>query len=190
MPAWRYWLIVAIWMVWEGYWIVSAFGTKCAEQKESWISRGPIVIGIVLAACLLLFPYWFGGFIDRSFTGQGDATYFPGLWLAIGGIGFAFWARHVLGRNWSGRVTIKEGHELVTAGPYRWVRHPIYTGALLGFTGSALALGRVGGLIAIAIMFAIFTRKIWLEEKMLDQHFGERYAEYRHKTKALIPLLY
>jgi len=86
-------------------------------------------------------------------------------------------------------VTIKEDHELVTRGPYALVRHPIYTGALLGFSGSALALGHVGGLFSLAIMLAIFTHKIRLEERLMGAHFGERYAEYRRKTRALIPFL-
>jgi len=190
MFAWRYWLVVAVWMVWEGYWIIASLGTKRAAQKEPLLSCIPVVIGIVLAAALLLAPAWFGRFMDRSFTAQTDATYLPGLLLALAGIGFAFWARSTLGRNWSGRVTIKEDHELVTTGPYAWVRHPIYTGALLGFSGSALALGRVGGLFSVAIMLCIFIRKIHLEEKVMGQHFGERYAEYKRRTKALIPTLF
>lgn len=189
MPAGHYWLIIAIWVTWESYWIATAWGTKRATAKEPLASRVPVVIGIALSACLLLAPFWFGGFIDRSFTDQGNLAYFAGLLLTLCGVGFAFWARFTLGKNWSGRVTIKEDHELVTAGPYRLVRHPIYTGALLAFSGTALAMGRVGGLVAIGIMLAIFLRKIRLEEKMLDGHFGGRYAEYRRRTKALIPFI-
>ncbi|HEY4126760.1 MAG TPA: isoprenylcysteine carboxylmethyltransferase family protein [Gammaproteobacteria bacterium] len=190
MSDWRYWLIVALWVVWGGYWIVSAIGIKRAVQKEPLLSRLPVLIGLVLAPCLLLAPSWFGKLVDRSFTWQTDVTYFPGLVITLCGLSFAIWARHALGANWSGRVVIKEDHELVTAGPYRWVRHPIYTGALLGFIGSALALGRAGGVCAVAIMLMIFARKISLEEKMLEQHFGERYAAYKRSTHALIPLIW
>jgi len=187
MFDWRYWLIVAVWVVWEAYWTVAALGTKRATRKEALLTRIPVVVGIVLAAALLLAPDWFGSFMDRSFTAQSDATYIPGLLLALAGIGFAFWARNTLGSNWSGRVTIKEDHELVTRGPYSLVRHPIYTGALLGFSGSALALGHVGGLFSVAIMLGIFTHKIRLEERVMGKHFGDRYTEYRRKTKALLP---
>jgi protein-S-isoprenylcysteine O-methyltransferase Ste14 len=190
MFDWRYWLIVAIWAVWKAYWLISARGLKPATEKEPLTSRIPIVIGLVLAICLMLVPGWFGSFMGQSFTGQTDATYLPGLVIALGGISFAFWARHSLGTNWSGRVTIKEDHELVTAGPYRWVRHPIYTGALLIVTGSALALGHAGGIFSIAIMTAVFMYKMRLEEKMLHKHFGERYAAYRRSTRAIIPLIW
>lgn len=190
MFDWRYWLIVALFALWELYWGVAAMGTKRATQKEPLLTRIPVVVGIVLAAALLLAPGWFGSFMDQSFTAQTDATYLPGLVIACAGMGFAFWARATLGTNWSGRITIKEGHELVTRGPYGLVRHPIYTGALLGFSGSALALGYVGGLFAVAIMLSIFIHKIRLEERVMGGHFGEKYADYKRKTKALIPLVF
>jgi protein-S-isoprenylcysteine O-methyltransferase Ste14 len=190
MSGWRFWLLAAIWIAWESYWIISARATKRAASKEPWVSRGPVVAGILLSVALLFIPELFGSLPARSFTGQGDATYFSGLLLTLCGVSFAFWARFTLGRNWSGRVTIKEDHELVTRGPYRLVRHPIYTGALLTFGGTALAFGRVGGLLAVAIMTTVFLRKIWLEEKVLDQHFGPRYADYRKTAKTLIPLLW
>ncbi|HEU5399258.1 MAG TPA: isoprenylcysteine carboxylmethyltransferase family protein [Gammaproteobacteria bacterium] len=186
---WRYWLIVAVFALWELYWGVAAMGTKRATRKEPLITRIPVVVGILLAIVLLLAPGWLGSFMDTSFTAHSDATYLPGLLLACAGMGFAFWARGTLGRNWSGRVTIKEDHELVTRGPYTLVRHPIYTGALLGFGGSALALGHLGGLFSIAIMLAIFLHKIRLEERVMGTHFGEHYAEYRRRTRALIPFL-
>lgn len=190
MFDWRYWLIVAVWVIWESYWIVAALGTKRATRKEPLLTRIPVVVGIFLSAALLLAPNWFGSFMDGSFTGHSDATYFPGLALTVIGIGFAFWARGTLGSNWSGRVTIKEEHELVTRGPYSLVRHPIYTGGLLGFAGSALALGHVGGLFSVAIMLCTFLHKIRLEERVIGTHFGKRYAEYRQRTAALIPGLW
>lgn len=190
MSDWRYWLVLAIWVIWEGYWFVSARSVKRATSKEPWTSRGPIVLGLVLSALLMLAPQWFGSFIAQRFLPEDDWIYFAGLGLLLVGVYWAFWARATLGRNWSGRVTIKEDHELVTGGPYRWVRHPIYTGVLFAFTGSALALGRIGNLFALAIMLAIFAYKIRLEEKVLEEHFGARYVGYRHKTKTLIPLMY
>lgn len=190
MSAWRYWLVAALWVVWEAYWIISARSTKRTRSSEPFISRLPVIAGLALSLFLLFASPWLGGLLGRDLPPHDDLGYFLGLLLAIGGCGCAFWARHSLGRNWSGRVAIKEGHELVTSGPYRWVRHPIYAGALLTVVGSALALGKAGGLISVAIMVAIFVHKIRLEEKVLEGHFGSKYADYRRTARALIPLIW
>ena len=189
MSAWRYWLIAALWIAWEVYWIVSARGTKRTTSSEAFLSRLPVVVGLALSIFLLFASPWLGGLLGRDLPSHDDLGYFLGLLVALCGCGFAFWARHTLGRNWSGRVTIKEDHELVTGGPYRWVRHPIYTGGILIVTGSALALGKAGGLVSVAIMIAIFLHKIRLEERVLGGYFGSKYADYRRSTKALIPLI-
>ena len=190
MFEWRFWLIASLWVIWEAYWIISARGLKRPTSSEPLSSRLPVIIGLALSIALLLVPNWFGSFIGGDITQHDDLSYFGGLVIALAGMAIAFWARHTLGRNWSGRVTIKEDHELVTAGPYRWVRHPIYTGALLIVTGSALALGRFGGLLSIAIMTTIFLHKIRMEERMLSEYFGNQYEEYRRRTDALIPSLW
>src|SRR6185312_1899697 len=93
------------------------------------ILYGPL-IGAIWAAWMI---YW-------SVVARGIAVYWIGIALLIAGLGFSIWARRRLGRNWSGTVTVKHDHELVRTGPYRWVRHPIYTGILLGFVGSTVAL--------------------------------------------------
>ena len=189
MSGWRYWLIAALWIAWEVYWIAAARGTKRTASSEPFITRLPVVAGLALSIFLLFASPWLGGFLGGLVPPGGDLGYFLGLSVAVSGAGVAFWARHTLGRNWSGRVTIKEDHELVTDGPYCWVRHPIYTGGLLIVAGSAVALARVGGLFSVAIMTTIFLHKVRLEEKVLQDHFGERYAEYRKRTDALIPFL-
>ena len=189
MADWRYWLVVAIWIVWDGYWFLSARSVKRAASKEPLLSRIPVVIGLVLGAVLMLAPWLLGSFFGQRFLPVSDAPYFAGLALLVFGVYWAFWARATLGANWSGRVTIKEDHELVTGGPYRFVRHPIYTGVLFAFTGTALALGYVGNLFALGIMLAIFIFKMRMEERVLEGHFGTKYADYRRGTKAIIPFL-
>jgi protein-S-isoprenylcysteine O-methyltransferase Ste14 len=105
------------------------------------------------------------------------------------GLGFAAWARAHLGQNWSGIVTVKEDHALVRTGPYRAVRHPIYTGLLLALTGTAMAIGEWRGVLAVICALIGLLRKIQVEEKRMSENFPE-YSRYRQQTAALIPLLY
>ncbi|HEX2666839.1 MAG TPA: isoprenylcysteine carboxylmethyltransferase family protein [Gammaproteobacteria bacterium] len=189
MSEWSYWVIAAVWILWEAYWIISARGVKRAASKEPLLTRVPVFMGLLLGFVLLLAPWWLGPFFGRRILPDDRLLYAAGVFLLLCGVCLAFWARHTLGTNWSGRVTIKENHELVTRGPYRFVRHPIYTGVLFAFTGTTLALGWMGDLFAIALMLAIFAHKIRLEEKVMDQHFGAKYADYRKQTKTLIPFL-
>jgi protein-S-isoprenylcysteine O-methyltransferase Ste14 len=78
---------------------------------------------------------------------------------------------------------------LITSGPYRWVRHPIYTGLLLGFAGSAIARGEWRGVLALLIVAAALWRKLKVEEQGMRQIFGDAYDAYSRRVAALIPLL-
>ena len=109
--------------------------------------------------------------------------------VVILGLGFTICARIALGGNWSATVTVKHGHEIVRSGPYRWLRHPIYTGLLLAFVGCAVALGEWRGIVAVAIVWAALWRKLRLEERWLTEEFGARYSDYRRETWALIPFV-
>src|SRR5271156_3537071 len=102
---------------------------------------------------------------------------------------FTVWARSHLAANWSGTVTFKAGHELITTGPYALARHPIYTGLLLGFLASALALGRWRGIVAVAVVGLALWRKLRLEEEGMRRLFGAGYVSYQRRVKALIPLV-
>ena len=105
------------------------------------------------------------------------------------GLGLSVWARVHIGGNWSAIVTIKRDHALVRDGPYRYVRHPIYTGILLAFVGSALARDEWRGVLATAIAFAALWRKLRLEELWLTEVFGDEYRRYRNEVRALIPFV-
>ncbi len=85
-------------------------------------------------------------------------------------------------------MTLKQDHTLTRSGPYRFVRHPIYTGLLLAIFGSGvIALGEWRGLVALALVTAAFLRKIQIEERFLQERFGDAYSRYRHEVAALIP---
>src|SRR5205814_7527021 len=104
-------------------------------------------------------------------------------------LAFSVWARVYLGGNWSAAVAVKADHELIRTGPYRYARHPIYTGILVALAGTALARGEWRGLVALAFAFLGLWRKLSLEEALLTEVFGAQYADYQANVPALIPFL-
>ncbi|MGO8971307.1 MAG: methyltransferase family protein [Myxococcaceae bacterium] len=116
-------------------------------------------------------------------------------WAPLGGlltdvgVGFAIWARAVLGRNWSGHVSLKEGHQLMEGGPYALVRHPIYTGLLTALFGTALVRGTLAAFLAVGVFTVYCVSKIHLEERFLASEFGSAFQSYRARVKALIPFV-
>jgi protein-S-isoprenylcysteine O-methyltransferase Ste14 len=177
------------WLAVIAYWIFAARSAKPTEMQEPFAIRVmaywlPLVFGV-----LLLGPGdWFGrSWLREQFVPHVTAVYVIGLALAMAGAALAIGSRAMLGRNWSATVELKQGHELITRGPYRVVRHPIYTGLLLLFLGNAVMVGDWRGLFAVTIVFASFWRKLKVEETWLARRFGAAYQQYQARTKALIP---
>ena len=106
------------------------------------------------------------------------------------GLSLAVWARVHLGRHWSAEAVLAEDHELVRTGPYRLVRNPIYLGGLIGLAGTAIAIGELRGVAALALLLVAVMHKIRVEETLLSEHFGAEYDEYRREVKSLIPFVY
>lgn len=180
--------IQALWAAWALYWWVTSKRVKEARRREAVWSRiahfGPLSLSGILLA-LPTMPGVLGErFLPLSWTG-----YWVGLLIVSIGLGLCVRARIVLGTNWSASVTIKHGHEIVRRGPYRWTRHPIYSGLLLAFAGSAIARGEWRGVLAVAIALAALWRKLRLEQRWLAEEFGEAYADYQRSVAALIPFV-
>ncbi|MBV9269207.1 MAG: isoprenylcysteine carboxylmethyltransferase family protein [Acidobacteriaceae bacterium] len=108
----------------------------------------------------------------------------------MAGIIFDLWARFVLGRNWSGTVTVKQDHELVQSGPYGVVRHPIYSGFLLALAGTVIAQGDVGAFLGLVLATLALRLKSLTEEAFMTQQFGSQYTTYKRTVKALIPFVW
>jgi protein-S-isoprenylcysteine O-methyltransferase Ste14 len=182
----------SIWVAWLIYWVVRSRDVKSTARRESFGSRLSYIAPIILAA-ILLFPSKFPiAALNTRFLpiGEWEAWAAIGAALALGGLAFTVWARVHLGRNWSGTVTVKEDHELITTGPYGWVRHPIYSGLLVAFIGQAIARSEIRGLIAAALVFISFWWKSRIEERWMAEQFGARYRAYSQHTAALIPYLF
>ena len=156
-------------------------------RNEAVMSRTVRLVLIACAVVLLCLPSVPLPLLDQRFLPVGGLWFCIGAAITAGGLVFSVSARRHLGKNWSQAVTVKEGHELITSGPYGLVRHPIYTGLLLGFLGSAVARGQWRGLIAIALVFVVLWRKLRLEEKWMRTQFGETYEAYSQKVAALVP---
>ncbi|HVH86172.1 MAG TPA: isoprenylcysteine carboxylmethyltransferase family protein, partial [Terriglobales bacterium] len=113
-----------------------------------------------------------------------------GIALTYAGAAIAIWARFSLADNWSGRITLKVGHQLVCSGPYSYVRHPIYSRIVLSVFGTALLVGEWRGLLAIAMVTVAFMMKAKREEAYMTAEFGEGYLRYRQTTGFLVPRIY
>jgi len=178
------------WMVLCLVWFVSAFTNKRT-------ARTPPIGSPILHACMLVLAFGLlfsdlfrRGFLRWHFVPDTGAAGWIGAALTVAGIAFAIWARFHIGRNWSGFVTLKEGHALVRNGPYAIVRHPIYTGLLLAMLGTAIVHREIRGLIGFALLLLEWKRKSLLEERLMIEQFGAEYFEYRRKVKGLVPYVW
>jgi protein-S-isoprenylcysteine O-methyltransferase Ste14 len=172
--------IVIAWIVFWVYWFVSAFGVKGGRASRR---RIPLNGLSVLSVLVLL----------RVFRGGSLAVHSPvlgvlGAVVFASGIAVAIWARIHLGRNWGMPMTQKAEPELVTSGPYRFVRHPIYSGLLAALLGTALATN-LTGLIIVVVLGGYFYYSASIEEKSLTATFPSAYPAYRRRTKMLVPFV-
>jgi protein-S-isoprenylcysteine O-methyltransferase Ste14 len=183
-------VVDASWGIWVLYWMVSAARVKRTARWEPLSSRTAHLLPMLIAFALLATPHQPGNaWLFARFVPMSTLSEACGSLLVVAGLLFAIWARVHLGANWSGRVSVKEHHELIRTGPYQWVRHPIYTGLLLAIAGTALVVGECRGLIATALMVVSFWRKLQLEEALMRETFGDEYRRYCEHTAALIPFV-
>lgn len=182
-------LFIALWLVWGIYWLIAARNIKHATRIESPLSRAAHVVPLAIAALLLWWPWRTHDFLFARLLPREPWMFWVGAVITAGGLLFTVWARVHLAGNWSGLVTLKQDHELITSGPYRLVRHPVYTGLLLAFAGTALARDEWSGVVALVIVVAALWRKLRLEEKWLSEQFGELYVRYKQRVAALLPYL-
>jgi protein-S-isoprenylcysteine O-methyltransferase Ste14 len=178
-------LVFAVgWAAFWLYWLVAAFSAKRGRVAWSRELRIRVVLTavVIVAVRLGAFRGHGAGDTDPWRAGAGLALFMPGL-------GFAIWARIHMGRNWGTPMTQKEEPELVTSGPYRLVRHPIYSGILVAGLGTALGLSW-WWLIAVGLAAIYFLYSATVEERYLTQQFADSYPLYKRSTKMLLPFLF
>jgi protein-S-isoprenylcysteine O-methyltransferase Ste14 len=189
MPLVYDYLIPAMWLVYVAYWWAVSANVKATERRESMPSRLARLVLVVCAVALLWLPSVPLPWLGHRFLPLSTWCFWSGAAITAAGLLFSVWARRHLGKNWSQAVTIKEGHELIRSGPYALVRHPIYSGFLLTFVGTAVARGEWRGLIAVALVLGALWRKLRLEEKWMRAQFPESYEAYSQRVAALVPYI-
>jgi protein-S-isoprenylcysteine O-methyltransferase Ste14 len=178
-----------LWIAWLLVWFVASLNIKPARWRES-IGSGLLHrVPLLFTALLLALRRQLPSLLTERFLPAGPAYDMLGIIMVAFGLGFAVWARWHLGSNWSGAVTLKQDHSLIRTGPYRYVRHPIYSGLLLALLGTAVTLGEWRGLVAFVLAFLAFAYKSRVEEARMRETFPD-YASYSRETAALIPLVF
>ena len=177
-------IIACCWLTFYIVWMIAAVFTKRTAERTAW--RRGWWIWFPVAAVMFL--------VRRAILSSASAL----LWhvtpllgivadaITVIGLLITLWARRVIGTNWSWSVVFKERHELIEGGPYRFVRHPIYSGVLLMLFGTMLVWGRLVGVVAFVGIVVGLSVKASLEERLLMRHFPEAYAEYRQRVRAAV----
>jgi protein-S-isoprenylcysteine O-methyltransferase Ste14 len=177
---------LGLWIFWLLYWIVSARGTKRTVYQPRSAIRFAVLVGFIILLVLSRHgPPW----LRRDLYSPTTAVKTFGLVLCVAGLAISIWARRILGTNWSANPTLKEGHELIILGPYRYVRHPIYSGLLLALVGTVLAGAGLIDFILFAYVAIGLHFKSKIEESLMLRQFPDAYPAYQQKTKAIIPFV-
>jgi protein-S-isoprenylcysteine O-methyltransferase Ste14 len=186
----RFWFAIAAacWFLFFAYWLYAAIRKrKAAKRRDSAIGRMGQLLPMAAAYILMFSDAAHWGWLGMRFLPRSVELEVVGAVLTAAGLGMAIWARRYLGANWSAQVSIRADHELIRTGPYRWIRHPIYTGMLIGLAGTELVLGENRGMISFAIAAASFYFKARKEEIFLAQEFGSRFQEHTRNTGMFLP---
>jgi protein-S-isoprenylcysteine O-methyltransferase Ste14 len=178
-----------LWAAWVIAWMLWAFQSKQTQQRESLGSRMSYTVFVWAAMVLMFFGKNMGAEWQSEIVAYHPWLGWTGVTVTTLGFVITFWARFILGSNWSGTVTIKVAHELVRTGPYRYVRHPIYTGMVVAMAGTALARDQWKGAAAVVLLWLSFSIKRLKEEEFMRQAFGAQYIDYSRTTGAIFPKL-
>ena len=181
-------IVIGCWVYFVVYWMISAAHGKKILERQSLASALAHRIPIALGWWLLVFRR-FPPPMNWQAIPHTDLFLVLGTAICISGLYVTIWARRTLAGNWSSDVTFKQGHELIRTGPYRYVRHPIYTGLLIMCVGTAVEIGALRCWIGAVVVTIGFWIKLSQEERLLLRHFPEEYPRYRKEVKALVPWL-
>jgi protein-S-isoprenylcysteine O-methyltransferase Ste14 len=182
--------IPMLWLLFAVYWGISALGAKRSIATPNWWTQGLLRLGIVVLALLALHFFGIGHALRLAQVYQTHSIILGALGTigVLLGVGLAIFARVYLGRNWGMPMSRKEDPELVTGGPYRYVRHPIYTGIVLAMLGSAIGESIIWALpLVVATGYFVYCAR--REEELMREQFPAQYPAYMRRTKMIVPFV-
>src|SRR5450631_1415127 len=181
-----------LWSAFGLYWFAAAAHGRSAARTAPQTGEPHLFRVVRLSILVITFALLFWQRLAIGFLGKRFAPDFPALDSAgfvatLVGLGIATWARIHLGRNWSDKVVIQAGHQLIRTGPYVRLRHPIYSGVLLGVLGTAVVLGEWRGVVAFVLLLTNYAIKARKEDRVLAERFGVQFQEHKRRAGFLFP---
>jgi protein-S-isoprenylcysteine O-methyltransferase Ste14 len=179
--------IVLLWIGWATSWLAAAAWSNRTEKSAGLRAEAGYRVVLGLGTVLFAIPaHRYEGALRVWHVDWFSA------WLCVAliaaGLAFCWWGRIHLGRLWSGQITKKTEHRVVDTGPYRMVRHPIYTGILLAVLATMVAKGTVLAIVGAALISVGIWMKARLEESWLRSELGpDAYDSYRRRVPMLVP---
>jgi protein-S-isoprenylcysteine O-methyltransferase len=186
LPAAVFWTLVVAWALTElrGYRTRRA-GTRAQDAASLRFIILGVWGGIALGSLVTLTVE------GATLPAYRELAFWLGIAFLAAGVALRQFAVRALGRLWVHEVAIQAEHEVVEAGPYRWIRHPAYSGSLLGFIGVGLAMGNWAALLVIAaIPMLAYAYRVSVEERALAAALGDEYRAYMRRTRRFIPFLF
>jgi protein-S-isoprenylcysteine O-methyltransferase Ste14 len=178
------------WIAFGLYWLIAARRVKAARTSESPAYRIFRLLLLIITFTLLFAKWTAVGFLAWHFFPQMALLAYIGFVFALAGLAIAIWARVSLGQYWSDKIVLKVDHRLIRSGPYARMRHPIYSGVLLGVAGSAVAVNEWRGALAFLLLLTNYIVKAKREDKILSEAFTKDFVEHRNRAGFLLPRLF
>jgi protein-S-isoprenylcysteine O-methyltransferase Ste14 len=189
VSTWPTSLLSLIWLAWVVSWMVASFWSGRTKAHvpilESWAYQLPIVLGAIM-----LLPFTERVLGARQLYNIGNVGTYAVAMLVVLGLCFTWWGRIHLGRFWSNSITHKEDHRVIDTGPYGLVRHPIYTGQIIGLLASGIAIATWTAMLGVILISLGEWQKARMEERFLSVELGaEAYGTYCRRVPMIVPFL-
>jgi protein-S-isoprenylcysteine O-methyltransferase Ste14 len=186
--TWPTSLLAVIWLIWLASWVGASFWSG-QTRKHVTVVKTSRYHALIVAGGILFTPWTSRVLGEKPLWALGETGVYLLTAVTLGGIAFTWWARIHLGRFWSNAITHKEDHKVIDTGPYGMVRHPIYTGLIIGMLATGFAVGTVTAILGAILISLGMTWKAKMEEGFLGQELGPDYEAYRHRVPMIIPFL-